>query len=294
MTSILYNKLSIDQSAVAAAFAVTAVKALGYDTEEAPLAFFKAKEESLSKTHDDEALEANKGETLDGEAHKGEANGEANGEAEVYLVFSDLYKKVTSLPNAFPHITFKELTGTIPILDMSRANVPKDIMTFLNKYSAELITIYIGMREIEGYGNSLPYVSFSKLFGSPDFDVRDAAPFIQAALIRSRMSDELANDIPAFTHKGALFLRYGPYVDRRVEIERGKENAAESIVVFADTTGFSNGADVAMKVVVYGRVPGCLASATFKELSADVNVGEISMAEWAGLMRGAVVKKDGH
>lgn len=291
MASILYNQLNVEQAAVAAAFSLTDVKALTYDAADVPLKYMKARCEKLR------AATASPGNE--------DGNEQIDTTPTTYLVFADVYDElISSLSDADKElVTIKKLTGshvereksTFPIADMARANVPKDVMTFINKHSAELLTIYIGMREV--YGNLMPFAAFYKLFSDPDFDIRGAAPFISAALIRQRMAEEIAADIPAFTYKGTLFLRYSPFIDLRVESEKskkdedGKSIAADSIVVFADMTGYSKGKEVPIKLVLHGEVPGCLSFVDFKETDGGLHVGEVEMGKWSVLMKDADVKK---
>lgn len=251
MASVLYNKLYVDQAAVAAAFSVTDTKVCSYESVDGLVKFMENPDNNKTTTE--------------------------------YLVFDDVYDKIIEVvPET---VTLKKMTGAIPIVDMSRANVPKDVLTFLNKHSAELLTIYIGMRDTEGYGDVLPYLAFYKLFSNPEFDIRDGAPFITNAMIRQRMADELAADIHSFTHRGALFLKYGPYVDLRVHAEKNKENHPESIVVYSDNTGFNKNSEVVMRMMVHGSIPGCLSSVEFNNIGDGLYNGEMPLQQWATLMK---------
>lgn len=192
----------------------------------------------------------------------------------------------------YDDVNTEKIIGAVPIAQLSRHSVPRSIITFLNKYHTSLMVIYLGMLETEEYASLQPFPAFFRLFSSVDFDIRMAGKFIRRAMIRDRHANSLAADIPTFMHRGALFVRYGPYVDRRVAMEKEKEDAPESIVVFSDNTGFSNGADVTMRLIVYGKIPGCLSEATFNETVDDgkASVGSLPMVSWAVLMKGAKVE----
>lgn len=182
----------------------------------------------------------------------------------------------------------QKIIGVIPIGLMGKCNVPKDIIVFMNKHSAELTLMYIGMLDEPEYTNLMPFQAFYRLFSNVEFDVRDGGVFMKNAMIRDKHASTLAAEIPCIQHKGAIFLRYVPYVDRRVAAEKKKEDAPSSIVVYSDNTGFANDGPVVMRLIVYGNIPGCLAAGKFNDPAEDGTVtGEISLSDWANVMVGA-------
>ena len=263
MASIIFNSEHVLQSAIAAAFSVSDVNPVPYKTIAEATETIKKMTGIVYVFADELIPEA---------------------------VDEEIATPSAAASDAVP-LEVKKLIGTIPIAQLGAHSVPKSIITFLNKHATDVMAIYLGMLETEEYSKLYPFAAFFRLFSSLEFDVRSAGKFIRRAMIRDRHATHLASEIPTFMHKGALFVRYGPYVDRRVAMEKKKEDAPESIVVFADNTGFSNGADVSMRLIVYGKIPGCLAEAVFNETieGGEGSVGSLSMASWATMMKGAKV-----
>jgi hypothetical protein len=255
MASIIYNAEHVLQSAIAAAFAITDVTPISY-----------------TGSIDD--------------ARK-RMMGEGKRDSTIYVFLDELMPEKVDEELSTPSTTFtpKKLVGAVPIAQLSSHSVPKMIITFLNKYTEGLMTVYLGMLETDEYANLHPFAAFFRLFSSIEFDVRWGNKFIRRAMIRDRHANHLASEIPVFEHKGALFIRFGPYVDRRVALEKKKEDAPESIVVFTDNTGFSNNTDIVMRLVVHGKIPGCLSEAVFTEPVNGASVGSLPLATWATMMK---------